>query len=210
MVVLGFAVLAATIEFGAGRQVPEGKAQSGEAQLKERSKQFYEDVLKNDRVSALELVAPDSKNQFLNNKYPGLVDFRVVGVEVAPSGDRATVHVVRVVRVFHMAQPLDLDVNDSWQRSNDQWYLVLPPPGELDTPFGKIKASTDGKQSNLEVEAMKQRIQQRYDNVDPDQYLRALHKAMLNQAEATVKPADKQQAQPAQPTTTGEKPKTQP
>lgn len=213
MLFLGFAALAATAECGAGRQVTDGKATSGESQtqLKERATQFYQDLLKNDRVSALELVAPDSKNQFLNNKYPGLVDFRIVGVELAPSGDRATVHVVRVVKLPNFGQPLDLDINDTWLRSSEQWYLTLPPPGELDTPFGKMKFNADAKQSNADVEAMRQKIQERYKNVDPDQYLRALRKAEASQATTGAKPADKQTpAEPAPTTTVDDKPKPQP
>ena len=208
---LAFAVLAATVELQAGPQAPEGKTHSDEGQIKDRATQFYQDLLKNDRLSALDLVAPDSKNQFLNNKYSGLVDFRIVEVQVEQTGDRATVHVVRVTRVSHAGQPMDLNINDKWQRFNDQWLLVLPPPGELDTPFGKIKVGgTDVKHSDPEVEAMKQKIQEQYKNVDPDQYLRALQKVIVNSsAPAATKPTDKQPAQTAPPASQDDKPKPQ-
>jgi hypothetical protein len=203
------ALLAVMTGIGTASQIPEGKAQPDEAQLKDRAKLFYQNLLKNDRVSALELVATDSKNQFLNNKYSGLVDFRIVGVAMEQSGERATVHVVRVTKVPHVGQPMDLDVNDTWQRSNEQWYLVLPPPGELDTPFGKMKVGTDGQQSSPEAEAMRQKLQERYKNVDPDQYLHALQKVIVNSDSPAAKPTDKQQAQPAT-TTQDDKPKAQP
>ena len=182
---LGFTVLATAVEIRAGQQVAEGKAQPEEPQLKDRVKLFYQDLLKNDRVAALELVATDSKNEFLKNRYaPGLVDFRVVSIEMQQTGDQATVRVVRVTRVPKVGQPLDLEINDTWQQSNGQWYLVLPPPGELNTPFGKIKFNTDNsKPSGPEAEAMRQKIEQHYKNVDPDQYIRALQKVAGNSAE---------------------------
>src|SRR5271169_346961 len=123
---LGFTLLAVAAELKAGRQVAEGKAQPEESQLKDRVKLFYQDLLKNDRMSALDLVATDSKNQFLNIQFTGLIDFRVVGIEVEQSGDRATARVVRVMRFVGFAQPLDLEVNEKWQRSHGQWFLVLP------------------------------------------------------------------------------------
>jgi hypothetical protein len=163
-------------------------------------------------MDALELVAPDSKNQFLKNRYDGLVDFRLVGIEAAQGADRATVRVVRVMRVANFGQPLDLEIKDTWQRSNGQWYLVLPPPGELDTPFGKMKFDTESKPSDAELDAMKQRIQKSYQNVDPDQYIRALQKVAKNPTTAGAKPSsDKQPPQPGPATTTqSEKPKQQP
>jgi len=209
VLLLGFTLLAVATEVKAGRQVPEGKAQPEEAQLKDRVKLFYQDVLKNDRMAALELVGTDSKNQFLNNQSAGLIDFRVVSIEVEQSGDRAIARVVRVMRVAGFGQPLDLEVNDTWQRSNGQWYLVLPPPGELDTPFGKMKLDTDSKPSEAEIEAMKRKIQQRYQNVDPDQYIRALQKVANNPATADVKPSDKQKSPAPPPTTPSDKPKPQ-
>jgi len=208
---LGFTVLTAALEVKAGQQVADRKAQPEESQLKERVSLFYQDLLKNDRVAALELVATDSKNQFLNNRYAGLIDFRVVGIEVQQTGDRATVRVVRVVRVPKVGQPIDLEINDTWQQSNGQWYLVLPPPGELDTPFGKIKSNSDNSQaSGPEADAMRQKIEQHYKNVDPDQYLRALQKVANNPATPAAKPAEKQpSSQPAPATTQDDKPKTQ-
>ena len=208
---LGFTLLAATVGVRAGRQAVEGKAQPEEAQLKDRITLFYLDLLKNDRMAALELIAADSKNQFLNNRYDGLSDFRVVGIEVEKSGDRATARVVRVVRVPNAGQLLDLQINDTWQRSNGQWYLVLPPPGELDTPFGKIKFDPDRKPSDAEVDAMKRRIQQSYQNVDPDQYIRALQKVAKKSATVDEKPSDKESSRPPLTTTTqSDKPKPQP
>lgn len=208
---LGFTFLVATVGAKAGRQVADGKVQPEEAQLKDRVTLFYLDLLKNDRMAALELVALDSRNLFLNNRYEGLSDFRVVGIDVEKSGDWATARVVRVVRAPNAGQLLDLQINDKWQRSNGQWYLVLPPPGELDTPFGKIKFDPDRKPSDAEVDAMKRRIQQSYQNVDPDQYIRALQKVAKKSATVDEKPSDKQQSQSAPAATTqSDKPKPQP
>jgi hypothetical protein len=213
VLVLGFTLFATAAEMEAGQQVAEGNTQLEEAHLKERVNLFYQDLLKNNRMAALELVAPDSKNQFLNNRYDGLMDFRIVGITVEQSGDRAAARVVRVMRLANFGQPLDLEINDTWQRSSGQWYLVLPPPGELDTPFGKMKFDAESKPSDAEIDAMKHRIQQRYQNVDPDQYIRALQKVVNKPAAADANPTDKQQSQPPPApaaTTKSEKPKQQP
>lgn len=190
---LGFTLLAAGVGVNAEQQaVEEEKAQPTESQIKDRVKSFYEALLKNDRVAALDLVASDSKNQFLNSQFAaGLIDYRVVGVELEQSGERAKVHVVRVMRIAKMGQPLDVQIIDTWQQSNGQWCFVLPPPGEVDTPFGKIKLGTNtDKKSTIDADAMRQRVEEHYKNVDPDQYLRALQKIARNSAEG-VKPGAK-------------------
>jgi hypothetical protein len=210
---LGLALLAAAVEVKSRQQAAEENAQPEESQLKDRVKAFYQNLLKNDRVAALELVAPESKNQFLNTRYAnGLVDFRVVGIEVDQSGERAKARVVRVTRVAKVRQPFDLEIIDTWQRSNGQWYFVLPPPGEVDTPFGKMKLGTDAsKHDSAEAEAMRQKIEEHYKNVDPDQYIRALQKvagssteqpksgAKPPQAAAPDSKTDSQQTKPSTP-----------
>ena len=210
VMLLAFALPSMAGKVWAGQQPPEEKPQPEVAQIKDRVSLFYRDVLKNDRMAALDLVATDSKNRFLNNRYDGLSDFRITGIEIEQNGDRATVRVVRVMQVPNFGQALDLEINDTWQRSGGQWYLVLPPPDELDTPFGKMKFGTDSKPTESEADAMKQRIQQRYQNVDPDQYIRALQKVANNSTTDELKSTDKQQPQTAPTTKPAEKPKPQP
>jgi len=73
----------------------------------------------------------------------------------------------------------------------------------------KVGMETQG--NNPEAEAMRQKVQEKYNNVDPDQYLRALQKIMVNSNVPATKPADKQAAQPTPATPTQDsKPKTQP
>lgn len=190
---LGFALLLGTPPTLAARQTAETKAPPVEDQLKERVKALYRDILKDDRVAALDLVAPESKNQFLNNRYDGLADVHISSVEIAPSGERATVKVTRLIRVPTFTHALELNVIDTWQLLNGQWYYVLPPPGEVDTPFGKIKFDPNNKASDAEVQEMKQRIEKAYKNVDPDQYIQALQKAAGGAAadsKAGYKPAE--------------------
>ena len=213
VLLLGFAFLVVAVEVQAGQQVTAGTAPPEDAQLKDRIKLLYQDLLKGDRVAALALVAPDSQNQFLNIQYAGMTDYRVVGVDVEQSGDKAKARVIRVTRVPGVSQPFDLEVVETWQRSNGQWYLVLPPPGELDTPFGKMKFNKDkdnGKQDDATADAMKQKIQMHYKDVDPDQYIRALQKVAIDPTTVEVKPADKQPPQPASSSTQSNKPPTQP
>jgi len=198
----------------AAQQATDEDSQSAVNQLKDRVHQFYQDILKNDRVAALDLVAPESKNQFLNNHYDGLADFRIVAVELAKNGNEATVQVERLMRVPNFPQSLPITAKDTWHLANGQWYFVLPPVGEIDTPFGKMKTDPTGKSNNAASQELQQNIQRAYKNVDPDQYIRALQKVAAQegtgsttdgkapQAGATApKPDSKQTTKPATPPT---------
>ena len=160
----------------AAQQSTDEESQSAVTQLKDRVHQFYQDILKNDRVAALDLVASESKNQFLNTHYDGLADFRIVAVEVAKSGDQASVQVERLIRVPRFPQPLPVTAKDTWHLSNGQWYFVVPPVDEIDTPFGKMKVDPAGSSNSPAVQELQQDIDKAYKNVDPDQYIRALQK----------------------------------
>ena len=194
----------------ASQQPTDQESQSAVSQLKDRAHQFYQDILKGDRVAALELVAPESKNRFLNSSYDGLTDFQIASVELAKSGDLATVRVNRIVRVPNFQQPLQLNVIETWRLSNGQWYYTLPPPGEFDSPFGKIKLDPNSTPSAAEAQEMLQRVEKAYKNVDADEYIQALQKvAPASGTEskksdkpsetvgAAAKPDDKQTTKPA-------------
>lgn len=188
------APLALTVSGRPAQQSPSANVQSADAQIRERVKTFYQDILKNDRVAALDFVATASKNQFLNNRYEGLSDFRISSVTLAPEGSKATVKVIRVTHVATFSQPLEIDVLDTWQLVNGQWYFVLPPPGEIDTPFGKMKFDPNNKPNDAETQAMKQRIDRAYQNVDPDQYIQALQKVAPPSDAGAVTPGQAPQA----------------
>ena len=189
------ALLSCSKSLNASQAPGEAKAQAPDVQLKERAREFYQDILKNDRVAALELVASESKNQFLNTRFDGLQDFRITGIELAPAGDQATVRATRLTKAPGFTLPIEMSVVDTWKLQKGQWYFVLPPPGELVTPFGKMKFNSTSKPSDeAEVQEMKQRISNAYKNVDPDQYIQALQKFAGTTA-TDAKPSDK----PAQP-----------
>jgi len=215
--VLGTVLALVNVPTKAAQQVTKSQAQPSEVPLKNRVTSYYQDILKDDRAAALDMVAPESKNQFFRNRDDGLTDVRIVGYDFDPSGDRANVKVVRVRRVPGFGQPLDLEFEDVWQRIDGQWYLVLPPADEMDTPFGKIKFNTENKPDDATAEAMKQKIQERYRSVDPEQYLRALQKAASNkpavehpvatQPAASGTDGNQQPVQPAPPPS-GDEPKS--
>lgn len=208
---LGFVLLLVSGPAKAAQQLSESAAQPTEVPLKERVNAYYHDILKGDRSAALDMVAPESKNQFFHMHDDGVIDVRVVDYDFDPSGERVSVKVVRVRRVPGFHQPLDLQSEDVWQRIDGQWYIVLPRPDEMDTPFGKIKLNPENKPNDAEAQAIKQKFEERYRTADPEQYMRALEKAAAaarnkpaGEQPTTAQPmansADGKQQQPAQPT----------
>jgi len=143
--------------------------------LKERVLQYYR-LAKGDRVAALALVAPESKNDFFNMSYDGVVEFRILNVDLSDGGDKATVKILRTDRFLRFPQLLDYEITETWKRIDGQWYILLPSFKEMETPFGKMRFSGEGEGSQTQPEAM---FRLRQSNVDPGQYLEGLQKVDL-------------------------------
>ncbi len=172
---------------GAAQQSRSGTATQA---LKDRANGFYQAIQKDDRVSAMALVAPQSRNDFLKMNFEGLVDARVKEVELDKSGDAATVTIIRTRKVPMIPAPLDYETQDSWRLIDGQWYLVVPSIQEMDTPFGKMKF---GQQTPSTPADVQMEMKKRLSDVDPDQYTKALQKATRQPAQTDKKaePEDK-------------------
>jgi hypothetical protein len=105
-------------------QVP-GEVSPAEA-LRARVLLYYGTLQKGAKTNALELVAPESKNDFFQMNYDGLVKFRVLDVQLADAGDAATVRLLRTDHFSNFPAPLDRETVDHWKRIDDQWYILLP------------------------------------------------------------------------------------
>jgi len=109
-------------------QVPR-EASPAEA-LRARVLLYYGTLEKREKTAALELVAPESNNDFVHMNYDGLVDFRVLDVQLSDAGDTATVRVRRTDSFLGFPQLLNHETVDKWKRLDGQWYIVLPSAGK--------------------------------------------------------------------------------
>ena len=158
-------------------QVPR-EVTSAEA-LKARVVLYYGTLQKGEKTAALDLVAPESKNDFAHMNYDGLVEFRILDVRLLDAGDTATVRLLRTDNFVGFPQLLDHQTVDTWKRIDGQWYVLLPAPAEkkvLDTPFGKMTFAGQGEnkqQATPPILLGPQNV------VTPEQAKRALQKALL-------------------------------
>jgi len=167
--------------------------------LKERVLQYYR-LAKGDRVAALALVAPESKNDFFNMSYDGVVEFRILNVDLSDGGDKATVKILRTDRFLRFPQLLDYETTETWKRIDGQWYILLPSFKEMETPFGKMRFSGGGE--GPQTSKPEEMFRLRQGNVDPDQYLKGLQKVALEakkKQEEEKKSAEKKPGDQAAP-----------
>ena len=163
--------------------------------LKERAVSYYTNLQKGRKAAALDLVAPESRNDFFNMNNEGLVDFRILDVQPSDAGESATVRIQRTDNFSGFPQVLRRETVDTWKRIDGQWYVVLPvhkENGVLDTPFGKMDFSGRG-QNNQQATPPPPLPQKQ---VSPEEAKKALQKAMqeANKQESgdqETKPEDK-------------------
>jgi hypothetical protein len=179
-----------------GAQSPATKGSAGLEGVKERTADYYRDILADNLDGAQQLVAPESKNDFFHMSYIGLIDFRIVDASLSEKGDEATVIVTWIQKPPQFPKTVNHDVRNTWKRIDGQWYIVLPSPKELQTPFGTMALGAKAKPSG-EATALQQTIQQRQADVDEDQYLLALQKAAqkANAAKAEEKKSSETKSQ---------------
>jgi hypothetical protein len=147
--------------------------------LKERVLQYHRLAHKGDRVAALALVAPESKNDFFHMNYDGLVEFRILNVDLPDGSDKATLKILRTDRFLGFPQLLDYETTETWKQIDGQWYILLPSFKEMETPFGKMRFGGEGEGS--QTSKPEELFRMRQTNVDPGQYLKGLQKVALEE-----------------------------
>lgn len=174
--------------------------------LRARVVVYYGTLEKREKTAVLELVAPESKNDFVRMNYDGLVDFRVLDVQLSDAGDTATVRVRRTDNFLGFPQLLKHDTVDTWKRLDGQWYIVLPGSAgkrEFDTPFGKVTFAVPGENTQQTTPTIVV-LPEPPTAVNPEQALRALQKAMVESSKQKAedkekKPEDKKSEAQAVP-----------
>ena len=169
--------------------------------LKVRVVSYYTSLQKGQKAAALDLVAPESKEEFFNLNNEGLVDFRVLDVQPSDAGESATVRIQRTDNFAGFPQLLRRETVDTWKRIDGQWYVVLPVHnGVLNTPFGKMDFSRRGQndQQGTPHASLPQK------QVNPEEAKQALQKAMLEAnkkklSDRDKKPEDKKSEDQAAP-----------
>ncbi len=168
-------------------QVP-GEASPAEA-LRARVVLYYGTLEKGQKTAAMELVAPESKNDFFHMNYDGLVEFRVLDVRLSDAGDTATVRLLRTDKFVGFPVPFERETVEKWKRLDGEWYILLPNLSEkkvVDTPFGKMTLGGRGENSQQATPPITAQVPQSM--VTPEQARKALQKAML--ASSKEKPED--------------------
>jgi hypothetical protein len=159
--------------------------------LKTRVALYYGSLQKGDYTTALNLVAPESKNDFARMNYDGLQEFRILDTHLSDAGDTAAVRLLRTDNFPGFPQLLDHQTVDTWKQIGGQWYVLLPVPKEneaLDTPFGKI---TFARRGNNDQPVSPPPLFQK--QVSPEEAKQALLRAML---EANKKKMGDQEEKP--------------
>lgn len=159
-------------------------AGSGRKALEQRVNTYYEDIVKNQRASAIDLVAPESRKAYYDTDYNGTVAYRIKGIDMGKDGATAQVSVVRSRKVPPFQGVMDFTSVDTWKLEGGQWRIVLPSAGE--TPAAD--------KQTLTPEEVKARMQAAEKNVNTRAYLTALEKAMAAQKKKEKKAGSKKAA----------------
>jgi len=183
---------------------PDSAASPDLSSLKARVEEYYAAMVKNDRTVAGQYVTSDSREQFAGVNYTGL---RSVKIEkMNPEADGSVSVAVTRTQMVPGFGSMDYRATDIWRPADGQWYLWLAP---LQPPFPVAKFSADPGSKNAPArtdEELKARIGRAERNVDSDQYMLQLNKAMQADAQRkaeeqakveAAKKAEQEQADPA-------------
>jgi hypothetical protein len=157
--------------------------------LKPRVQAYYDTMMKNDRAAAGQFIVAESREQFATVNYTGLRAIRIEKMTSEADGS-VSVAVTRTQMVPGFGS-MEYPATDVWRPVDGQWYMWLAP---LAPPFPVAKpaeGATAKPAPAVTDEQLRMKIAQAEHNVDPDQYMLQLRKAM--QADAQRKA--EQQAQ---------------
>jgi len=168
--------------------------------LKSRAQAYYDAMFRGDRSAAAQYVAAECQNQFASVNYTGLRS--AIVEQVAPQQDGSAVVTVKRVQIVPGFGSMEYPASDIWKPTNGQWYLWFAPP---QPPFPMAQPSAEPANKNSPAvtdEELKARIARAERNIDPDQYMLQLRKAMQadaqRQAELQAQEEAAKKAQQAQ------------
>jgi hypothetical protein len=226
------AIILGTAPHAFGAQTPQqtqpASAQVSQDQgLKERATEYYRDLLNGENAAAFAFVAPQSKNEFFKLHAENLIDVRILDVQLADApGSSATIKVQKSIKPMQFNQNFDFQYVETWKKIDGQWYIVIPKLKDMDSPFGRMfnagpapapsgakgtspstaNSSQPGSSAAPDLAEIQKRAASNAKNADPDQYLLALKKAMVQaQAQSAKDPKsddkDKKKTDPTQDST---------
>ncbi len=141
--------------------------------IKERAERYYRAVIASDRGSARQFVVPANRDFFDRTQFGMIMVAKAAQVQLAPDGQSATVEMKQTVRLTTIGEPLDISKQDTWRLVDGEWFVEVPDPYTMETPFGKLQGPPDPKQ--LEKEALR-REQRQAAEIDPDVAMKKLAK----------------------------------
>lgn len=157
--------------------------------VRERAAAYYAAMVKHDRATAAQFVAPESKTDFEHVDLSSLISATVSKVSMEASGEA---HVV-VDRSFAGPFAMSVPWTDTWKQVDGAWYLVLAKSSG-ETPFGTVASGSKAAASAPDEQQVKAEIERRSKLVDPDVAFKQINKLESEKrAEEAKAQADQQQ-----------------
>ncbi|MGE5489317.1 MAG: hypothetical protein ACM3ZB_15990 [bacterium] len=126
---------------GSGGQAPKEIDDA----LRARVTQFYQAHVDRKWRLALDAVAEDSQDYFLERQKPEYYGFSISSIAYSDGFTRAIVSVICDTEVFLMGRGrsrLKVPLSSQWKLENGQWYWFASRPTERETPFGTMKLNS--------------------------------------------------------------------
>ena len=122
-----------------------------EQALRTRVSEFYQLQVDHKFRQAEQLIAEDSKDFYYESKKPDLKSFSIKKIEYSPDFQKAKVTISTKAEImFPGTGPVLMDVNvpGNWKLEDGKWCWFIDKEALLETPFGKVKAPSDGAESD--------------------------------------------------------------
>jgi len=135
--------------------------------LRARITEFYDYHVKGDTLSALDLVAKDTRQYFFDTAKPRFINFEIQRIKYDAGFTHAisTVEVERAVMLPGFdGEVMKMAVVDEWKIDNGAWRWWVDPAKRNLTPFSQ-KPATPGPMANAKVHASSASIQTNMDEV---------------------------------------------
>jgi hypothetical protein len=113
--------------------------------LVERAQTFWQSMTSGQRLQAAEFVLPEKKNVFLTGNPLPVVKANVLGVDLTPDRDMATVRVsLSVLGTDLSTGPANWTISDPWVFRRGNWYIDVQDAGQI-FPEGGATQKLDTK-----------------------------------------------------------------
>lgn len=125
--------------------------------LRARVSEFFQDHIDGKYRQAEKLVAEDSKDFFYSSNKPKYLSFEIRGIEYSDDFAQAKVTVLCEMYVAipgFAGKPLKVPTPSTWKVVDGQWYWYVDQSQLSQTPFGRMKSSTEGGTTTAELPSL--------------------------------------------------------